>query len=196
MGAEAKTLSVLEHAHITEMQQDLNRKLRESTKTETSGMGALRRTILALVVGEEYDQAKDAMAAYVEDKSAYPAFQARVERYIQHCTELIQAITTKRNFPGLATLSLSKQQEIHEKVLEHFEELKQNLKHIEKIERDHKLTDVRSTVWVLKVGSVVAFAIFFTAFLIDLQSGFLSSAIYVLNLYVDMASTWVVNLVM
>ncbi len=193
---EAKTLTVLEHAHIAEMQQDLKRKLQESQKNESTGMGALRRTILALVVGEEYDHGKEAMNSYVEDKSAFPAFQARVERYIQHCTELIQAIQTKRNFPGLATLSLSKQQEIHEKVLEHFEELKQNLKLIEKIERDHRLTDVRSTVWVLKALSVASFAIFFTAFFVDLQSGLLSSAIYTMNQYVDLASTWFVNLVM
>lgn len=193
---EAKTLSVLEHAHITEMQQDLNRRLRESTKKETSGVGALRRTILGMVVAESYDESKDALNFYVEDKHAYPAFQSRVERYVQHCTELIQAIQTKRNFPGLATLSLSKQQEIHEKVLEHFEELKQNLKHVEKIERDHKLTDVRSTVWVVKAASLAAFLVTAAAFYVDLRSGMLSSMIYSLNYYVDVASTWFVNLVM
>lgn len=193
---EAKTLSVLEHAHITEMQQDLQRKLQESQKTETTGMGALRRSILGLIVGENYDQAKDAMHVYVEDKHQYPAFQSRVERYVQHCVELIHAIQTKRNFPGLATLSLSKQQEIHEKVLEHFEELKQNLKHIEKIERDHKLTDVRSTVWVMQSLSVTVFVIVLSAFLTDLRMGLFSSLVYMVNHYVDLASTWVVNLIL
>lgn len=193
---EAKTLSVLEHAHITEMQQDLQRKLQESQKNETKGMGALRRSILGLVVGENYDQAKDAMHVYVEDKHQYPAFQSRVERYVQHCVELIHAIQTKRNFPGLATLSLSKQQEIHEKVIEHFEELKQNLKHIEKIERDHKLTDVRSTVWVMQSLTVTVFAIVAAAFITDLQSGLFSSLVYMINHYVDAASTWVVNLIL
>lgn len=193
---EAKTLSVIEHAHITEMQQDLKRKLQESQKNEAKGMGALRRSILGLVVGENYDQAKDSMRVYVEDKHEYPAFQSRVERYVQHCVELIHAIQTKRNFPGLASLSLSKQQEIHEKVIEHFEELKQNLKHIEKIERDHKLTDIRSTVWVVQSLSVAVFAVVATAFLVDLQSGLFTSLIYMINFYVDLASTWVVNLVM
>ncbi len=193
---EAKTLSVLEHAHITEMQQDLKRKLQESQKTETNGIGALRRAILGLVVGENYDQAKDSLNDYVGEKHQYPAFQSRVERYIQHCVELIQAIQTKRNFPGLATLSLSKQQEIHEKVIEHFEELKQNLKHIEKIERDHKLTDVRSTVWVVQSISVSVFAVVAMAFIVDLESGLFTSLIYMINHYVDLASTWLVNLVM
>ncbi len=193
---EVKTLSLLEHAHITEMQQDLRRKLQESQKLDTSGVGALRRSILGLVVGENYDQGKESLQSYVEDKYQFPAFQARVERYVQHCSELIQAIQTKRNFPGLATLSLSKQQEIHEKVIEHFEELKQNLKHIEKIERDHKLTDIRSTVWVLQSLSVAAGAVFATAFLVDLEAGLFSSLIYMVNYYVDIASTWVVGLIL
>ncbi|NJL24682.1 MAG: hypothetical protein HC902_05615 [Calothrix sp. SM1_5_4] len=92
--------------------------------------------VLALVAQENYDRAKEDLQDYIDLKGSYPAFQGRVRRYVEHCTDLIQAIQTKRDFPGWASLSLSKQQEIHEKVLEHYEELKQNLKHIEKIERD------------------------------------------------------------
>ncbi len=194
---EAKSLSVVEHAHISEMQEDLTRKLKESQKVDGgSGRDMLRRSVLSTVVAENYDEAKDKLSAYVNEKSEFPAFQARVERYVQHCLDLIQAIHTKRNFPGLATLSLSKQQEIHEKVLEHFEELKQYLKHIEKVERDHKLTDVRSTVWVLQAACLAVAAVVLAIFIADLNSGLLSSLVYMVNLQLDEASTWLINAIL
>lgn len=192
---ELKTLSVLEHTHLSEMQEDLRRKLLEAQKKDVGRGDGLRRPVLTMVVTENYDGARDRMQAYVEELAQYPSFQERVERYVRHCGELIQAIQTKRNFPGLGSLSLSRQQEIHEKVLEHFEELKQNLKHVEQIERDHKLIDVRSTVWVLKTASIVVGSITAVMFLIDLHSGFLSSMVYTTNLWIDSASTWFVNLI-
>lgn len=191
---EAKSLTLLEHAHMAEMQADLSRKLQESSKKDSGGRGdQISRSILSAVVSEDYDGARNQLSDYVTDKEAFPAFQERVQRYVQHCTELIQAIQTKRNFPGLASLSLSRQQEIHEKVMGHFEELKQNLKHVERIERDHKLVDVRSTVWVLQSASATAAAIFAAAFMLDLKAGTLSSLIYTVNLWLDQASTWVVS---
>lgn len=193
---EAKTITVLEHTHIAEMQASLNRKLQEANKKDTAGGDHLRRSVLALVVAESYDGAKDRMTDYVAEKSEFPAFQSRVERYIKHCSELIHAIQTKRNFPGLASLSLSRQQEIHEKVMEHFEELKHNLRQVERIERDHKLLDIRSTVWVLKSFSAMSIAIFFAALVADMRAGVLSSLIYSANLWINEASTWIVNLVM
>ena len=193
---ELKTLSVLEHTHLSEMQQDLKRKLQEAQKKDAGRGDGLRRPVLTMVVTENYEDAKGRMQDYVESLYEFPSFQERVERYVQHCNELIQAIQTKRNFPGLASLSLSRQQEIHEKVLEHFEELKQNLKHIEQIERDHKLIDVRSTVWVLQTLSAVVAAIVAVMFVLDLRSGVLSSLIYTTNLWIDSASTWFVNLIL
>ncbi len=190
---EAKSLTLLEHAHMAEMQADLNRKLQESSKKDSGKGDQLSRSILSAVVAEDYDGAKNHLADYVAEKDSFPAFQERVQRYFQHCTELIQAIRTKRNFPGLATLSLSRQQEIHEKVMGHFEELKQNLKHVERIERDHKLVDVRSTVWVLQTISATVAAILAAAFVLDLKAGALSSLVYTVNQWVDSASTWVVS---
>lgn len=194
---EAKTLTVLEHTHIHEMQSELNRKLQESNKKDLGGKGDhLRRSVLAMVVAEGYDNAKSRLTDYVGEKDEFPAFQERAERYVQHCSELISAIQMKRNFPGLASLSLSRQQEIHEKVMEHFEELKHNLKQIERIERDHKLVDIRSTVWVVKSFSLWVGLIVFAAFVIDLQAGVLSSLIFSMNLWASEISTWFVNLIM
>ncbi|MGE4129987.1 MAG: hypothetical protein AB7F86_00025 [Bdellovibrionales bacterium] len=191
---EAKTLSVLEHAHMNEMQADLQRKLQESQRTDLTRGDSLRKLVLGPVVAQNYESANDMLEAYLHDRNEYPAFQSRVERHVQHCRELIQAINTKRNFPGLATLSLSKQQEIHEKVLEHFEELKSVLRHVEKIERDHRLTDIRSTVWVLQSICYTALAVTVAAFVVDLKAGLLSSLFYSVNHLLDEAGTWIVSL--
>ncbi|HMN68004.1 MAG TPA: hypothetical protein PKC28_05645 [Bdellovibrionales bacterium] len=188
-------MSITEHQHISEMHDTLRRKLMESQRKEVTRIDSVRGAVLGSVVSENYDRAKEDLETYVEMKTAYPGFQERCERYVQHCVELIQAIKTKRNFPGLATLSLAKQQEIHAKVIEHFEELKRNLRQIEKVEREHKLADVRSTVWVLRMICQVAAAIVVVAFLKDLNSGMFSSAITVTDAFVDDASTWVVELI-
>ena len=195
-GMEAKSLSLLEHAHLAEMQRNLNRRLEEAKDRDLGNRESLTRQILKLVVSEDYDRAKDNLSEYLESRWQYPDFQDRASRYLKHCAELIHAIQTKRSFPGLASLSLSRQQEIHEKVIGHFEELKQNLKHVAKIERDHRLVDMRSTVWVIKASSIVVASIMGALFLVDLRSGILSSMIYMTNMAIDQASNWFVNLIM
>lgn len=189
------SVSIIEHNHIAEMHANLKQKLMESQRQDQGRMDSVRASILGAIVGERYDGAKAELTDYVEMRTNFPEFQFRANRYVQHCCDLIQAIQTKRNFPGLAALSLAKQQEIHEKVLEHFEELKQNLKHLERVEREFRLSDVRSTVWVLRTASQVVGAILAVAFLLDLKSGMFSSAIKVVDSTMDIASTWVVNLI-
>jgi hypothetical protein len=188
------SVTVMEMAHATEMQEDLRRKLKEASHEDGGGrIDSVRATVLSKVAAENYEYAMTDLQDYVAQKNSYSEFQTRVERYVQHCIDLIQAIETKRNFPGLASLTLSKQQELHEKVLEHFEELKHNLKHIEKVERDHKLSDVRTTVWVLKTLSYTVGAILAAAFILDLRSGMLSSITSVSSDLLNSTSTWIVQ---
>jgi hypothetical protein len=191
----AEVVSLTEHHHLSEMHESLKRKLQESHRKDVGGrMDSVRAAVMGSVVGENYDQAKDELSNYVMAKTAYPGFQTRAGRYVDHCCDLIQAIQIKRNFPGLASLSLAKQQEIHEKVLEHFEELKANLKQIEKVEREHKINDLRSTVWVLKSFCLVVTGMVAVGLFIDLRSGLFSSFFHVLDALVDDGSTWLVNL--
>lgn len=193
MSEVLNSVTVMEVAHASEMQENLRRKLAESNRKDSARSDSIRASTLGLVVQEYYDTSKEELRMYIESKAAYPAFQARVERYAQHCSDLIQAIQTKRNFPGLASLSLSKQQELHERVLEHFEELKQNLKQIEKIEREGKLVDVRSTVWVIRMLTWATMAILAAAFIADLRSGMLTSTVQTTSSILDDASTWLVE---
>lgn len=188
-----KSVTVAEVAHASEMQEDLKRKLSEATKAEAARVNTIRSAVLGMVVSESYDRAKDDLHRFVEVRAAFPNFQDRVVRHVQHCGDLIEAIKTKRNFPGLATLSLSKQHELHEKVLEHFEELKQSLRYIERAERDHKLEDVRSTVWVLKAASLTVGMIVAAMAIADLRSGLFTSSFSMVETLLEEASTWVVS---
>lgn len=190
---ENAVLSLTEHAHITEMAENLRRKLLEAQRKDIGRGDSLRRQILSLTVSESYDAAKTALETYIYARVDFPEFQRRAERYAEHCRELVQAIQTKRNFPGLSQLSLSKQQEIHEKVLEHFEELKAHLKQIERIERDARLTDMRSTVWVIRAFTLTAFVVCVAWFLADVKSGLFSSTIQVMSGVVDDFSFWVIH---
>jgi len=191
----AEVVSLTEHHHLSEMHESLKRKLQEAHRKEMSGrVNSLRVSVMGSVVAENYERAKEELTNYVDFKTSFPGFQERSQRYVHHCCELIQAIETKRNFPGLASLSLAKQQEVHEKVLEHFDELKHSLKQIEKVEREHKINDLRSTVWVVRALCQVVAGIFVVMFLIDLQTGLFSSFFNVVNAAVDDASSWLVNL--
>ncbi len=192
----AEIVSLTEHNHISEMHENLKRKLQESHRKEIGErIDSIRATVMGAVVAENYENAKDELTTYIGYKSSYPAFQVRAERYVEHCCDLIQAIQVKRNFPGLASLSLAKQQEIHEKVLEHFEELKQNLKQIEKVERESKVNDLRSTVWVMRAACQVVVAIIGVWLFIDVRAGLFSSFLTVIDASVDEASTWLVGLI-
>lgn len=191
--AESKSITVVEAEHANEMRSDLHRRMVESQKREYVRMDSVRASVLSYVVDENYEAAKSELETSVHAKTDYPVFQTRVEKYVKHCCDLIEAIHMKRNFPGLASLSLSKQQELHERVLGHFEELKQNLKHIEMVERDQKVSDVRSTVLVLQAISAVAVAILCTAIYTELHHGMLMGATQHALLLMDELSGWVVN---
>ena len=173
-----RNLVATEGAPTTEMQEHLRKAMRDMSRRDSGRMDSLRAGVLSLVVAESYERAAEELRAYVAARTEFPNYQERSSRYVEHCCDLIQAVQTKRNFPGLASLSMSKQQELHEKVLEHFEELKQNLVHIEKVEREHKLEDVRSTVWVVYALTLVTFAILVAGFLADIRSGVLSSTVH------------------
>ena len=191
-------VSMTEHHHISEMHEKLRTRLVEAQKKDAverrgRAQTGLRTMVLSAVVAESYERAREELRRYVELRASYPEFQARAERYVQHGCDLVQAIETKRSFPGLASLSLAKQQEIHEKVLEHFEELKQNLKQIERVEREHRLDDVRSTVWVLRTFTQVTLAIVAVWFVLDLRDGMFDTLIRVVDTYVNDATLFLLS---
>ena len=184
------TYDALEVQRKEEMQRALKKRL-EAMHEEEGGRGdSLRRIVLADIVAEQYEQARVNLNRYVDRKTQFPNFQKKAARYVKHCLDLIQAVETKRHFPGLAGLSLSKQQEIHERVVGHFNDLKHFLVQIERIEREQKLDDVRSTVWVLRACCHGVGLILGLAFLMDVSTGLLSSANIVFDSFVTDVVYW------
>jgi hypothetical protein len=107
-------------------------------------------TILSFTAEAKYDIAIRELRIYQDIKNQLNVFKFRTERYFDHCEELIRAVQTKKSFPNFTQLPMSKQEEIHEMVHAHFDDLRRSLKQIQKVEADIQMDDVRSTVWVIK----------------------------------------------
>jgi len=132
---------------------------------------SLRYQVLTGVLNERYDQCIEKLKGYLDDESPYPNFKEKITRYINHCIDLIYAIKAKRSFPGFNSLTRAKQQELREKFKDHFKELKDTLKRIEKIKRDLQVQDVRSTIYVVKALTIAGTAITILAFWLDIMNG-------------------------
>lgn len=155
---------------------------------------SFRHTVLNYVVEGDYDNAKSTLSDYVYLQREYPNFHIRSKRYIEHCNDVINAIKTKRDFPGKHSLPLSKQQELMEKVIDHFEELKHYLHRIEVTQKDVKLDDLRSTVWVIKTMIYSLFVIIFIYFLRSTALRMMQSFDYVLSDYTNFFINWLFEL--
>lgn len=192
--ASSVDYKALEQERINKSKAALRQKLKDVSKNDLGRNGSLRRVILGLVVAEKYEQGKTELVNHIERKRVYPSFKGRVERFVAHATDLITAIETKRSFPGLASLSLSKQQEIIEKVLGHFEELKSTLRTIERAEKDVRLEDLRTTVWPVKIFAHCVVIMTVAAVYISLRNGAGESFIVVFEALVDDVATYMTHL--
>lgn len=111
---------------------------------------SLKHNVLSAVVNEEYEKALHLLEQFQKSKSEFKNFHEKTHRFVSHSGDLVRAIRTKRNFPGLNQLTRAKQQELRDKFKEHFNELQYTLGKVEKIYTDLKISDARSTVWVIR----------------------------------------------
>ncbi len=150
----------------------------------------LRYNILTFVINEEYDRAIAYLKDYLDKESVYATFKSKIERYIQHSIDLIFAIRTKRNFPGLNLLTRTKQHELKEKFKEHFQELKFVIKKIEKCEDDLRLNDIKSTQIVVKSIWFSLALVSVSAFIVELFLGLGATAVVVFDEYTSLTLDW------
>lgn len=179
--APSVNYDALESARILEMQKALRSRMEKVRQDEVLRTSSLSYAVLSAIVSEQYDLAREELRTYLQTRPQYPELQERGGRYLKHCLELIQAIETKRNFPGLASLSLTKQQEMHERVLGHFNELKHFLSRMESLEREQKIRDVRSTAWFIRIVCQIVGAVLVFAFLLDFKRGIFDSTAVVFD---------------
>lgn len=174
----SKAIDIALKAAEQQHEKELNSKLQARMNAATRDMGKIdsfRHTILSHVASENYQRAIEELNGYVEVKKEYPQFRQRAERYIKYAVDLTNGIKAKRSFPGMNQLSMSKQQELYDRAMSHFDELKMTLKKIEQIEVEIRLDDVRSTVWVVKALIYSFFAVLVLAFLMEISQGVLPS---------------------
>jgi hypothetical protein len=171
-------------------QEAIKQSVNKSNDIDVSDLGrpdSLKYNILTLVINEEYDRAIRTLKEFIESDSEYPNFRVRIERYAMHSIDLIYAIRTKRNFPGLSALTRTKQQELKDKFLEHFNELRFMLRKIEDRIEDLRLKDVRSTGMVVKSFWFSLVVVFISGLFLELIRGLGYTLEIVFNAYVEKA---------
>ncbi len=156
---------------------------------------SLRYNILMWVLDEKYDKSIAEMKNFLENPSDYPNFREKVERYVSHGTDLIYAIKAKRNFPGIASLTRAKQQELREKFKEHFRELQIVMKKIEKIQVDLRIEDARSTIYVIRALWLSGASIAVLGFILEIFNGLAITSHVVINDILDQAVGWIFSLI-
>jgi hypothetical protein len=171
-------LKVAEAHQEREMGSKISARMRKSMQ-ENGMRDGPRSMILTSVAGEHYTKAIEEIEEFAKSNEAYPQFGIRAERYLTYSADLVHAIRAKRSFPGMQNLSMSKQQDLFDRAMSHFEDLKVTLKKIEQIAAEVKLDDVRSTVWVLKALMYCVFIVFVAGFVMEVSKGVLPSAVIV-----------------
>lgn len=166
-------------------------RLRERASADFGAPDSATRAILSLVAEERYDGAIAELKRYADSKPEYPQFLERSARYLEYAQGLVAGIKAKRSFPGVQNLAMAKQQELYERALAHFDDLRATMRKIEQIEREVRLEDVRSTVWVIKALVYCVSALLVAGFVVELSRGVLPSANVVLDSAASDAANWV-----
>lgn len=156
---------------------------------------SLRYNVLVWVLNEKYDKAIEALKNFGESESPYPDFKQKTGRFIAHCIDLVYAIKAKRNFPGMNSLTRSKQQELREKFKTHLRELQNSLTRVEVIRHDLQIKDARSTIYIVKALWYAGFSILLLAFCLELFNGLAENSINVSIDAADSGADWLFRLI-
>ena len=164
-----------------------NTKTNDIDASDLGRPNTIRYNVLTFVINEEYDRAIKSLKEFLESDSEYPNFRLKVERYLLHAVDLIYAIRTKRNFPGISSLTRTKQQELRDKFKEHFKELRFMMKKIEDSMEELRLNDVKSTSIVVKSFWLSVVIVFSAGLTIEMVNGMGHSIEVVVGGYIDIA---------
>lgn len=166
----------------------------EKMSKDMGRVDSFRYNVLTNVSNENYEAAIKALRDFLEGEMIYPSLKDRTERYIHYSVDLVNAIRAKRNFPGVKSLTIAKQKELNDKYLSHFYELQQVLKRVERIEKDIKIEDSRSTTWVVKAVMFAMTAILCFAFVRDLNRWLMTTMLYVVDDGFQRLTVWLFSL--
>ncbi len=176
-----------------ELQYGQSNKSMDLDASDLGRPDGLRFNILTSVINEEYDRAIKTLKDYIESDSEYPNFKIKIERYALHAIDLIFAIRTKRNFPGLSALTRTKQQELKEKFKEHFKELRLILKKIEGCMEELRISDVKSTRIVVRSLWLAVLTVFCAGILFEIFRGLGYTMLIYFDHQIEVTLNWIYN---
>lgn len=183
-------LKSAEQQQEKEMTSSFSARMQESVN-DVGTPDTLRHTILSYVTTENYERAVVELKKYIDSKGEYPQFKERAERYSAYAIDLVNAVKAKRSFPGVQQLPVSKQQDLFDRAMDHFEDLKATLRKIEQIDRDVKMEDVRSTAIVVKAVMYSMFAITILGFVLEISRGVVTASWYVIDSTFGSITNWI-----
>lgn len=155
---------------------------------------SFRYNVLTFVVNEEYDRAINHLKEFLARDSEYQNFRERIDRYINHAIDLIFAIRTKRNFPGMSLLSKTKQNELREKYRDHFQELKTVMRKVENCQEELRLSDIKSTTMLVRSMWFSVCVVVISAVVIEIAQGLGSTFFLVFDDYLNKALEYIFKL--
>lgn len=151
----------------------------------------VRYNVLTFVVNEEYDRAINYLKDFLDRDSDYPNFKERIDRYVNHAIDLIFAIRTKRNFPGMSLLTKSKQNELRERYRDHFQELKSVMRKVETCQEELRLSDIKSTTMLVKAVWFSTVVVVISAVVIEIFQGLGATFFIVFDDYLNQSLEYV-----
>jgi hypothetical protein len=155
---------------------------------------SLKSEVLNLVADDKFDDAIEVLNNFLNKPSDFPEFKKRMSRLVQHSIDLVNAIRAKKNFPGMNSLTRSKQQEIAEKTKDHYNELQMTIGKMERIMEQMRREDVRSTIWIIRSVIYAAGVIVIVAFLKEVTGGLWTVFEAVVGNWLDKVIDWIVRL--
>lgn len=163
-------------------------------ENEIISIDEMESDVLKAVVAGRYDVAIEHLKRFLDQPSPYPKFKKKMERLVQHSIDLINAIRAKKNFPGMQSLTRSKQHELAKKANEHYEELQKTIARMRRVLNLFKNEDLRSTLWIVKaIGYGVALVVL-VAFAREVSGGLWRVTENVTGHYLESIIDWFMRL--
>lgn len=166
----------------------------DQQKAKQISVDDLRTTVLDAVSGEQFDHAITELEVYLNQPSEYPQFRQKMERLVSHAIDLVNAIRAKKKFPGMTSLTRSKQKELAERTSDHFNELNSTFGKIERTINQLKREDIRSTVWILRAIVYSGGLLALIGFLKEVTGGLWGVFETVMERLLDGTIDWILNL--
>ncbi len=146
-----------------ERQQEISSKIDHKLKVKTRTLKAnesLKTAVLSSLVDARYEECESLLVTYTDDYADFVDFQTRVKPYINHCINLAKSVEIKRNFPKVASMPVVKQQELMDKVIDDFNELRLYLVRIEAMHAEVMCKDILSMTILIR--TIVVCSVIFT----------------------------------